>query len=105
MTASIALEYIPKRMCELGYGSEYLIRFRHFVLQPEEKRKLDGNNQLFVLTEPFNDMRVESTVGLFDLSEDQVNELYYEHRGIITITNYAVHINHVRFIQVISEWS
>jgi hypothetical protein len=103
MTDTLGLEYIPKRMCELGYGSRYIIRFRHFVLQPEEERKIDATNQLFLLVEPFDDLRIESVAGLFDMSDDHVNELNYEHRGDIRVTNYSQLINHVRFIQVIPE--
>ena len=103
MTDTLVLEYIPKRMCELNYGPDYIIRFRHFVLQPREERKLQGQNQLLFLVEPFCDLRIESVAGLFDMSEDQVNELQYEHRGDIAITNQSIFINHVRFIQVIPK--
>lgn len=103
MNAILALEYIPKRMCELNYGSDYFIRFRHFVLQPGEERKLQAQNQFFLLVEPFCDLRIESVAGLFDMSEDQVNELQYEHRGDITVKNNSVFINHVRFIQIIPK--
>ena len=37
MTVNLALEYIPRRMQELGYRADYYIRFRHFVLQPSEE--------------------------------------------------------------------
>ncbi|GAC1599262.1 MAG: hypothetical protein NVS3B8_11840 [Chitinophagaceae bacterium] len=103
MTDILALEYIPKRMCELNYGTDYSIRFRHFVLQPGEGRKVHAYNQLFVLVEPFCDVRIESIAGLFDMSDDQANELQYEHRGDITILNRSIFINHVRFIQVIPK--
>lgn len=104
MTTNLALEYISKRVCELGYGSNYTIRLRHLVLQPAEERKISIHNQLFVLIEPYCDMRIESDGGIFDLSEDMANELQYEHRGDITITNHSIFINPVRFIQVIPKF-
>ena len=39
MTIELAIEYIPRRMKALGYGNDYNIRFRHFVLQPKERKK------------------------------------------------------------------
>jgi hypothetical protein len=104
MTTALAMEYIPKRMCELGYGDAYTLRMRHMVLQPCEVRKISIYNQLCILTEPYCELRVESMTGIFDLTEDLANELQYEHRGDITITNYSIFINHLRFIQVIPKF-
>jgi len=103
MTPQLALEYIPRRMCELGYSSQYILRLRHFVLQPLEIREITVHNQLMILVEPFCDVRIESQGGLFDLSEDMVNELQYEHRGNLKIINHSIFINHLRFIQVIPK--
>ena len=104
MTTDLALAYISKRVCELGYGSNYTIRLRHLVLQPTEERRISLHNQFFVLIEPYCDMRIESGAGIFDLSEDMANELQYEHSGDITITNHSIFINPVRFIQIIPNF-
>ncbi|MEP7374723.1 MAG: hypothetical protein ABI675_15110 [Chitinophagaceae bacterium] len=101
MTVSLALEYIPRRMCELGYENNYHIRFRHLLLMPGEERAIAAYNQLFILIEPTSDMRIESDVGLFDLSEDMINEFQYEHTGEVHLTNLSPVSGHVRFIQVI----
>ncbi|MBN8865853.1 MAG: hypothetical protein J0H92_20940 [Sphingobacteriales bacterium] len=103
MTTDLALEYIRGRACELCYGKEYTIRFRHFVLQPHESRMIDGHNQFFILVEPYCLIRVESATAIFDLSEDKANELEYEHRGTIVLLNQSVFLNHARFIQVIPK--
>lgn len=103
MNVALALEYIPRRMKELGYGSDYYIRFRHFVLQANEKIEFDAYNQFFILVEEIADMSVQSDFGLFDIAEDKINEQTYEHQGAITINNYALQINHIRFIQVIPK--
>jgi hypothetical protein len=103
MTAELAYEYIPRRMCELGYGTDYSIRFRHLVLQPGEERTVKGENQLFLLLKPFCDVRIVSATAIFDMSDGLSNELHYEHRGNITIKNYSIFINHVPFIQVIPK--
>ncbi len=101
MTIALALEYIPRRMKELGHGNNYYIRFRHMVLQANEERNIDACNQFYILVEEAVDASVVSDFGLFDLTLENTNEQTYEHQGAITITNYLSSINHIRFIQVI----
>ena len=103
MTINLALEYIPRRMEELGFGNEYYLRFRHFVLQPSEQLDVLAFNQFFILVEEASDVSVKSEFGIFDLSLRNANEMLYEHQGQITIQNYASGINHVRFIQIIPK--
>lgn len=103
MTINLALEYIPRRMQELGYGNEYYIRFRHLVLEPEELLKIEAFNQFYILVDAPENVIVLSDFGLFDLSFNKTNEQQYEHQGFITIQNYSSTINHVRFIQVIPK--
>ena len=101
MTINLALEYIPRRMEELGYKKNYIIRFRHLILQANETQTIDADNQFFYLIEEAENVRVESETGVFDLSESNVNEMQYEHQNKIQITNYLSDINHLRFIQII----
>lgn len=103
MTSELALEYIKRRTAELCYNDSYSIRLRHFVLQPFEKRSIDAHNQFFVLLEPYCDLRIQSSSSVFDLSEDLTNELQYEHRGDILLTNLSAQIIHTRMIQVIPQ--
>lgn len=103
MNIQLALEYIPRRMTELGHGDQYHIRFRHFFLQPQEERKVDAINQLFLLVEPSDSIAVISDFGLYDLNATNVNELQYEHQGFISIINYAAIITSARFIQIIPK--
>lgn len=104
MTTALALEYIPRRMTELGYCKNYHLRFRHLKLKPGEQRILQVPNSLFLLVEPPDDVRVESKMGLFDLSEENINELQYEHRGFLNITNLSALTSHLRMIQVIPKY-
>lgn len=101
MTTDLALEYIKRRTCELCYGDNYTLRVRHFVLQPYEQRIVDGHNQLFVLIEPYCDLRIESGAAIFDIAEQNINELEYEHRGDILLINQSMFHNHARLIQVV----
>jgi hypothetical protein len=103
MTVALAIEYIPRRMKALGYNNDYNIRFRHFVLQPKERKKIHADNQLFILIEPNDTVSVKSDFGIYDLAAINVNELQYEHQGNIRIRNYAGVTQHIRFIQVIPK--
>ena len=103
MTINLALEYIPRRMEELGFGNEYYLRFRHFVLQPSEQLDVPAFNQFFILVDEAQDVSVISEFGIFDLSLKNANEMLYEHQGQIKIQNNASAINHLRFIQVIPK--
>ena len=103
MTINLALEYIPQRMEELGYGKRYSIQFRHFILQPKHRRKIHGNNQIFILIEPVDAISVNSEIGIFDLTKNNLPELQYEHQGSIRIRNYSNTVQQIRFIQVIPK--
>lgn len=101
MTSDLALEYIRRRMTEMGYSKDYLIRFRHVLLKVHETREIVAYNQIFLLIEPVHDIRIESDVGLFDLTEDHANEMQYEHRGRIRLMNLSLLPINARFLQAI----
>jgi hypothetical protein len=101
MTIGFALEYTTRRMQELGYGDQYLIKFRHLILQPYEERALSAYNEYFMLVDADEGLRISSDFGLYDLAEEKSNELQYEHFGKIQITNREPKIRSVKFIQVI----
>lgn len=101
MTIALAQEYIRGRMAELGYGDQYYVRLRHYVLRPREIIQIDADIHLFLLVQPPVMVRVQSDYGIYDLTVDNVNELQYEHQGKIAVENYASHLQHVQFIQVI----
>ncbi|MBX3164688.1 MAG: hypothetical protein KF900_09410 [Bacteroidetes bacterium] len=103
MTIALALEYIPRRMEELGHGKNYHLRFRHFVLQANESIEINACGHVFVLVEEVEDVKVESDFGLYDTVQNNGNEQNYEHQGIMHISNNANRINHLRFIQVIPK--
>lgn len=101
MTSDLALDYIKRRMGEMGYGGHYLLRFRHVLLKLGEVREITAYNQIFLLIDPMSTIRIESDVGLFDLNEDHANEMQYEHRGRIKITNLSLSPTNARFLQAI----
>ena len=103
MTTDLALEYIPRRMKELGYGDNYSLRFAHFVLSPNQVVSIEGSCQFFILVEEPANMDIESDTGIFNLSLATTNEMQYEHQGLITVKNLVGALNSVRFIQVIPK--
>ncbi len=103
MTIALALEYIPRRMNDIGVGTNYFIRFRHFMLVPLETVEIDAYNQFFIQLDEVPDITIHSEFGQYDLSDASINEQQYEHQGQVTIYNYSADIRHVRFIQVIPK--
>jgi hypothetical protein len=101
MTIALAIEYIPRRMKDLGVGNEYYLRFRHLVIPANQTVTLEADNQFFILVEEPKDVSIRSDAAHFDLSDFNLNEQDYEHQGTILINNYSSNVTHVRFIQVI----
>lgn len=101
MTTNFALEYIPRRMQELGVNNNYLLKFRHLVIQPNDIVVVDAYNEYFLLVQAGNDLKVNSEFGVYDLFDTGINEQQYEHQGKITITNTSKIFKHIKFIQVI----
>jgi hypothetical protein len=103
MTIALAIEYIPRRMKDLGIGAEYYLRFRHFVIKPNEIVEIDAYNQFFILVDEVSEISILSDFGVYDLSDANTNEQSYEHQGTITLTNYSSSTASIRFIQVIPK--
>ena len=101
MTVGFALDYIEKRMQALGYGRNYLLKFRHLVLGPLEERKVKAYNEYHLLIEENNQLKITSDFGLYDLNANTSNEMQYEHFGQIRIKNKGEAMTSAKFIQVI----
>src|SRR5579872_4526570 len=80
MTPELATAYITGRMNEMGIR-DYYIKTRHFVLSPNKVRTEKAPAQFFVLAQPKENVRIESSTGGFDMAEINANELQYEHQG------------------------
>jgi len=101
MTPALAIEYIPRRMKDLGYGENYYLRFINMVLQAGEVRITEASAEFFILIEDPKNVSVESEMGIFNATLTTINEMQYEHQGQITITNLAEGIANIHFIQII----
>jgi hypothetical protein len=103
MKTEFALDFIPRRMRELGYGTNYLTRWRHFQLDAKSLLKIDADNEYYFLIEASTDFMVKSKFGTFDLRDKGINEMQYEHRGKIHIQNFSKFSKLILFIQVIPQ--
>ena len=101
MTEEYTLQYITRRMSDLGFDKNYSIETQHIVMQAGEVLELEAYNQFFYLIQGADNIRIRSDFGFFDLSFAFTNGQDYEHQGQITLYNYANTINHILFIQVI----
>ena len=101
MNTPFAIDYVPRRMRELGFGNNYLTRWRHFQLEPAGTLRIDADNEFFLLINPNRNISVRSKFGVYDLSDPGINEMQYEHRGKIDVVNNSRAYMMVLFIQVI----
>jgi hypothetical protein len=102
MNTDLAIAMINSRMRDMGYmPSDYSTSFKHCVLQGNERREIEAYNEFYFLEHDPEDVNIKSDFGFYDLSYQKVNELKYEHHGIIWLQNLSGIINHIRFIQVI----
>ena len=87
MKETMLHDYVRQRMSEHGHAN-YLLRHRHFILEPNSTLKIDGQGELYVLVgEPAPWVRITSLLGTYDTSIDTTNELNHEHTGVITLEN------------------
>lgn len=101
MNVEFALDFIPRRMKELGYGNDYITRWRYIQLDRISNTVIQANNEYFILITPPPTLIVKSKNGIFDLYDTALNELQYEHKGKIEIRNRGNVNLFVLFIQVI----
>ena len=101
MTPEIVMDYVKRRMQELGHGENFVTRLRHLILEPMEILTIRTANDLFVIIDSPEDLRVDSDHGVYDLSDQDISEIDYEHSGLITITNQYTFKNHLKMIQAI----
>ena len=101
MTVEFALDYIPRRMRELGYDNNYIPRLRHLQLDGNSQLTIESDNEYYYLINPTAEIEVRSKTGTFDLTDHTINEMRYEHKGKIEVRNKTDVSGFVFFIQVI----
>lgn len=102
MNEGTAIELAKSKMKEIGIKAcDYLLRYRHFRLDPLEQRKIKGDNHYYVFIYPYWNVRVKSKTGIYDMADDGVNELQHIHSGLIHLENQSKQRQDAKFIQVI----
>jgi hypothetical protein len=102
MNINFALEYIPRRMKELGYGDNYIIRTKLISVRDESIVTIEAQGgEFFLLVQDYNNLIIESDTGYYKQGTKLVTEQQYEHQGEIKIENTLGEFQYVRFIQVI----
>jgi hypothetical protein len=102
MYLAFALDHIPRRMRELGFGDNYLTRYRHMFSEDKTVLTINAQNQYWYYLEPI-DLKVESDRGVFDLADETINVQQHEHSGKIKLSNNSGRNQWVLFIQVIPQ--
>lgn len=101
MSEQFILEYIPKRIAQLGFCN-YHIRYRDRVINPFAPVEIPAYNELFFIVDEPVGLMVESDYGFYNPQFDPPLELnQHEHRGRIVITNTGTTPVRIKFIQVI----
>ena len=104
MTEGLAIEIARQMMQEQGVNENYTFRLRHFQLAALATLKIRAHNELYILLNPDNQIRVSSKAGTFNLTDARINEMQYIHRGVITLINQSKGIpTHVKMLQVIPK--
>jgi hypothetical protein len=103
MNMAFALDYIPRRMKELGYGENYLTRYRQVSVSPGTPLIIEAYNQLLLFVDPLDGVIVQSKRGKLNLNDYSITEQQHEHNGKVTVTSGGGYFlqPYVTFIQVI----
>ena len=100
MNEGTAIEMAREKMKELRV-KDYILRYRHIRLDGKEKRVIKAENEIYVLTYPFYNLKLQSKAGIYDLADDGLNELQHVHRGILELENQSNVRLDVKFVQAI----
>jgi len=101
MNEGTAIEIARLKMKEQGVNENYIIRYRHFRLDPNEVLKLKAENQLFIMVKPTYWLRVASIMGIYNQRDAGINENQHIHKGLIEMKNNGRYRIDAKFIQVI----
>ena len=86
MNIAFALDYIPRRMNELGYGENYITRYRQISLDTKFPTVINAYNQLLLFIDPVDGIQVKSKRGVLNYSDTTVTEQQHEHSGKVVVS-------------------
>jgi hypothetical protein len=100
MTEEFILQYIPKRIQQLGYRN-YHIRYRDMNIKMESEIRIPAYTDLwFIVDDPLGFV-IESDYGIYDTSGEFLFDNTHQHKGEILVKNVQLENKRIKFIQVI----
>lgn len=100
MREDFIVDYIPKRIKQLGYKN-YHTRYRDIAVLASSKIIIPAFNELWFIIDDPSGIIIESNYGIYDSTGDQSYENAHQHRGEIIISNPDITNRRVKFIQAI----
>lgn len=100
MSESYIHQIIPQRMKELEY-KRFHEHHRDFVLEAESTIKINAYNELYFIVDDPVGLIVESDYGMYDSTDEPLEENVHQHRGEIIIQNPGTGKRRIKFIQAI----
>jgi hypothetical protein len=100
MTEQFILHYVPERVRQLGF-SKYHLRHRDFTVDSGDIVEIPAYNELFFIVDDPPGLVVDSDYGMYDSTDDPIEESIHIHRGEIRISNPGAEKRKIKFIQVI----
>jgi len=100
MSEQFILAFAPLRLKLQGYR-KYFFKHRDFIVKEGETVTIEAFNEMyFIIDEPAG-LVVESDYGLFDSTDDPLEESVHIHRGVIRIFNPGNVKRRIKFIQAV----
>lgn len=104
MTEGLAIEIAKQKMLEFGIYENYLLRYRHFKVRTSEEITIKADNDLMLLITPDENIRVMSKSGIYNIQDNNLNEMQYVHSGTLKVKNQSSTLTiQVKFLQVIPK--
>jgi hypothetical protein len=100
MTEVFILDFIPKRMKQLGYQNWHT-RYRELTVLGTSKVSITAYNELWFIVDHPVGLIIDSDYGIYDSTGESSNENMHQHKGEITIENPESTPRKIIFIQVI----
>lgn len=100
MTEQLIIQYVPERIRQLGF-TDYHLRYRDLMIGKQSSMTVTAWNELYFIVDDPPDVIVESDYGIYDSTENPVQENVHQHRGEIVIRNKSTKSKRIKFVQVI----
>lgn len=88
MKTEFVMQYLPRKMRAMGIGDNYLLTYKDVTVKASGTVRIKASNMFFFFVEGFTDrVRITSESGVYDLTNETLNEQMHEHTGEIKIEN------------------